>query len=121
VSLEKPGGFVASRPVGSRIRLGGGLQPISPPPLARSAGEGPGVRVARIAAGFLDRLRRSLAVPPMLSQREREPWDRLLVKPVIPQLPSRRRHRCWSDVHSVHDQRANYWALLEFLRPISPD
>jgi len=38
------------------------------------------VRVTRIAAGFLDRLRRSLALTANLSQRERELWDGLLVK-----------------------------------------
>jgi len=38
-------------------------------------GRGPGVRVGRIAAGFLDRLRRCLTLTPTLSQRGREFWD----------------------------------------------
>jgi len=55
------------------------LEPIPQPPLARLAGEGAGVRVARIAAGFLNRFRGSLALTPTLSQREREFWDNLLL------------------------------------------
>ncbi len=47
------------------------LERIPKSPLSRSGGEGSGVRVARIAAGFLDRLRRSLALTPTLSRRER--------------------------------------------------
>jgi len=55
------------------------LEPIPQFPLARSAGEGSGVRVARIAAGFLNRFRRSLALTPTLSQRERGTlWNKLL-------------------------------------------
>ncbi|GEM_PF-3382212 len=39
------------------------------------------MRVARIAADFLDQLRRSLALTPTLSQRERETfWDTFLFR-----------------------------------------
>jgi len=61
----------------SRSKAQVGQEPIPQPPLSRSAGEGWGVRVARIAASFLDRLRRSLALTPTLSQMEREHCDRL--------------------------------------------
>jgi len=57
----------------------GALEPIPQPPLARSAGEGPGVRVAQIATGLFDRFRQLLALTPTLSQKKRELWDRLYV------------------------------------------
>jgi len=53
---------------------------ISPRPFGGRGVGGEGDRVTRIAAGFLDGLRQSLALTPTLSRRERGTfWDRFLV------------------------------------------